>query len=176
MWSTRDCLKNDLNWLIFELSVHYWLPLKIQWLQKYTIDPVLTITHLGWCKTFNIVDRTEMFKLDSTANYFEYEIRLQNLTEFPLTTTKKEVGFHGSIVVQEDDFTGCHFIVECNAASMEKTIVVHSPYEVPSTRHKTINLRIEELAKLAIVPKMKITDATLLHLDIDEYEDSLIYN
>lgn len=174
MWLTRDCFKNDLNWLIYELSVHYWLPLRIQWLEKYLMDPVMIISHLGWCKTFNIVNNTEMFHESSTADYLDYKIDSKNLTEFPQTTTKKEAGFHGSITLP-DDLIFCHFHTQCNGASMDKTVIIHSPFEMPTIRHKANNMQMEDLAKLAIVPRIRITDETLLHLDVDEYGTSSIY-
>lgn len=77
----------------------------------------------------------------------------QNTQSAPHFTTKSDFGLHGFIF--DADFV---------------TIVIHSPFETPDSRHRSFVLKESEISRLSIEPIIKITDETLLDQDVDEYE------
>lgn len=174
MWLTNDCLKQDLNWTKYELAVNYWFPIKIKWIGKYKIVSTLTLSQFGWCKTFNIVGSDQMFSINSIAEHLKFRSEKSfnqtttNEVETPLFTDEKGSGFQGLVKIPENTRRMCGFHSGCNADSIEKTLVIHSPYEMPDVRHKNIKVQVLDLMKIAIDPQIKINDETILGFPVDE--------
>ena len=143
----------------FHLNFH------VDWLRKYQGTHVITFSSYNWCNTFNIVDQKEIFNNNSTADYFDYKpsSKVDQINVFrdltkaklnpPLFTSQSDFGFHS---------------INFNFKNM--TVVVHSPYETPDSRHRSYSLYDYEVSRLSIEPQIRITDETLLAQDVDEYD------
>ena len=129
---------------------------QVDWLRKFQGTYVITFSSYGWCKTFNIVDDSELFHENSTAQYFRHQptnkLELigsiyslaMNPQNSPLFTAQSDFGVHAFVF--DSDNT---------------TFVIHSPYEIPDSRHKRFQLSDYEVAKLSIEPIIRITDNNL---------------
>jgi hypothetical protein len=145
------------------------LDLQIDWQRKFHGNHVITFSSHNWCNTFNIVDHSQLYHTNSTAEYFNYKpsmksekiglfSELQQQTEkSPLYTLKSDLGLHGFVF--DEQFA---------------TVVIHSPFETPDLRHRSFIMSDSEISKLSIEPVIRITDETLLDLDVDEYESRVV--
>jgi len=172
MWVYKDCMQNDIRWKKFELGVPYWLPLQVSWAEKFSAPTSLTISHFGWCKTFNMVDTDEMFDKYSIADHLRNQAVEKTTSKIvnnpPYYTYKKTAGYNGYIQTINNRLRFCDFSYGCNYDSAQTTIVVHSPYEMPDIRHRRFVIGYLEFSKITIEAQIKITDETLLSLDVDE--------
>lgn len=149
----------ELNDILGQLHLNF----QIDWLRKYRGVHVTTFSSYGWCSTFNIVNDRELFHGNSTAQYFMFkpslmtEItgklvhRIINPQKPPLFTNQSDYGVHAFIFDQEN-----------------ATVIIHSPFETPDLRHRNFLLTESETARISIEPVIKITDETLLDLNVDE--------
>jgi hypothetical protein len=164
-----------MKWKKYELGMHYWLNLNIDFARKYQITTNLTISAFGWCKTFNIIGYDKMFQENSAADYFKYKTKskfdikskLQQLRNNSITSIRKEAGFRASLEFSHQSLTRCQFRSGCNRESVQTAVVIHPQHEMPDTRHKKVVMQIYEFMKISIEPQIKITDETLLGLDFD---------
>lgn len=149
---------------ILEILEQFRLNLQIDWQRKFQGTHQITFSSYNWCNTFNIVDHSQLYYKNSTAQYFNYKAPMKdqiiglfavlqkNIKKSPLLTTKSDLGLHGFVFDEE-------FV----------TVVIHSPFETPDLRHRSFVLSDSEIARLSIEPVIRITDETLLDLDVDEY-------
>ena len=157
----KICYKEDTP--AFAVFMQFHLNIHVNWLRKYQGTHVITFSSYGWCNTFNIVNQDQLFYENSTAEYFDYKPSsnidqtkvFRDLTKAqldpPLFTSKSDFGFRAiSFHLQN------------------VTVVVHSPYETPDSRHRSYSLYEFEVSRLTIEPQIRITDETLLALDVDE--------
>jgi len=145
-----------------------WTFLQIIWLGKFVLSHDVTFSSLDWCNTFNIVSHEKIYHSNTTASYFKFHNppdmeALGIQIDFPRKRTKNHPLFTERSV---EGFYGITYL------SYGAFVVVHSPYETPDIRHRRISMQEPEFATLTIEPLIKITDETLLELDIDEYESS----
>ncbi|XP_070491511.1 pickpocket protein 28-like [Chironomus tepperi] len=176
MWAYKECYEYDMKWKQFELAMHFWMKLYIDFAKKYEGIANLTLSAFGWCKTFNIIGYDDMFHANTAADYFKY----QDVPEFdkdsylvnkednsPFYAVRKEAGFRA---IWELNVKGsrCLFSSGCNRDSIQTTVVIHAQHEMPDVRHRKVVINIYEFLKIAIEPQIKITDETLLGLDVDE--------
>lgn len=175
MWSFNECYVNDIRWKKYELGMHYWLNIQIDYARKYKISTNLTISAFGWCKTFNIIGFDKMFHENSATDYFKYKkmsnfdtkSKLLHLKNNSISSIRKEAGFRASLEFGHQSFVTCQFMSGCNRESVQTTVVIHPQYEMPDTRHKKVVIQFHDFMKISIEPQIWITDETLLELDID---------
>lgn len=148
------------------------------WVQKSQLIGNITISRFGWCSTFNIMDETDMLHANSIAEYFKYQnssnstksTDIQQYNEpYPLFTVSKDRGISVTVHRIRDPLIQCSMIDNNCTHQRGLTLVIHSPNELPDTRHRSLNLKEQDFAKLLIEPQIKITDETLLDMDVDEY-------
>lgn len=176
------CKFPQIHWQKFELYGQHMFRHQVIWMEKYDIYEKLVMSPFGWCHTFNIVDEDQMFYPNSVAEYFQYQRvnisyknpkNLNNTIKSPFFTSNKDAGLQVTIKTElEDEAIKCSqgvFGTGCNAIP-RLMIVVHSSWELPSQQHRHLILKYDDLLKVSIEPKIKITDGTLLDLDVDEYE------
>lgn len=158
----------------------------ITWIRRLSVTSNLTISPYGWCNTFNLVDESEMFYENSVAEYFYYQKTFlkstietlrrvknflpENTDRLPLKTAQSNAGFQGAVYMEKSQYYACNYILDsCRKEKKQLTLILHSPYETPDSRHRTLHFRYAEFAKLTFDPQFRITDDALLSLDIDEY-------
>lgn len=147
------------------------------WAQKSQLIANITISSFGWCSTFNIVDESDMIHTNFAANYFRYQnssnytkpTEVQPYNEsYPLFTVSKDRGIAVTVHRIRDPLIQCSMIdINCTH-QRGLTLVIHSSNELPDSRHRSLNIRAQNFAKLLIEPQIKITDETLLDMDVDE--------
>jgi len=138
----KSCTEHNLDWKLFEVSFYYWTFFKIDWIVRFNVDPFLTISPFGWCKTFNIIEPDRMFHKNSVTEYIRYKnvensypntkVTL-NMTDEPLYSTKKEIEFHGYILLPENRFRFCNFENRCIQDALHATIIIHSASEMTNS-------------------------------------------
>lgn len=176
MWNMKDCYGSDMKWKMYELAMQYWLNHYAEFARKYEITSNLTISAFGWCKTFNIIGYDKMFKSNTNADYFKYQtksnyqsrLKLEKLTNETIFSIRKEAGVRASVEFGLPRYMQCYFKAGCNRESVHTTIVIHSSDEIPDLRHRKFDMQIYDFLKITIEPQIKITDETLLGLDITE--------
>lgn len=173
MWVSNGCFKNDFNWTKYALAVHYNFNLRINWMDRHKVTPIMTISRFGWCKTFNVVEDHQMMNLDTTVGYFRYISQqasnpLDFLTSMPLMTSKKDVGYRSAVSIPLMKFIPCRFGDGCNAQSLRNVLIIHSPYEMPDIKHRRLILNSHDLVKVAIEAQINIADETVLELEFNE--------
>ena len=115
-----------------------------------------------------------MFHENSTAEYFKYRkiperFEIFDLVEFnksaSLLTTNKDAGFHGILRKK------IKRVKSCPEVDYEHlTIIIHPSQELPDRRHRSFNIQYLSFSRVTLEPQIKITDETILGLDVDEYE------
>lgn len=172
MWVYKECLKNDIYWKKFELGMPYWLDFEVNWIDKYTATTDLTVSNFGWCKTFNLVEMTQMFNTKLLAEHLWNQTAVNSpsliLKNKPYFTSKKTAGYKAEISKKNPKLSFCGFTNGCTHDSVQHFIIIHSPYEVPDIRHKRIFIENSDFSKIMVEAVIKITDETLLHLDVNE--------
>jgi len=160
----ESCFNKNNTKDILEIFEQFRLNLQIDWQRKFLGTHVITFSSYNWCNIFNIVDHSQLYHKNSTAQYFNYKTPMKdqiiglfavlqkNIKKSPLFTTKSDLGLHGFVFDEE-------FV----------TVVIHSPFETPDFRHRSFVMSDSEIARLSIEPVIRITDETLLDQDIDEY-------
>lgn len=149
------------------------------WMGKYLAKKEMIITPYGWCSIMNLVPYDKMFKPNSTNENFKPIVGslftilgfdYKNLNETPpLYTPKKQIGFVANIAVSQNLFRQC--TNKFNNDNWQISVVIHSPHELPDIRHQTLRVDKGETFKIYVTPEIRITDETLLGLDVDEYTD-----
>ena len=151
------------------------------WIDKYTIKSKMVISHFGWCDVFNLIDDDKMFLKNSTAEYFNSiqgtrqlssNLKLQNLTQnLPLFTPRSELGYTLGLTVNNNPYaSGSSGVENFMYLNWEVKVILHSPLELPDRRHKSFVVNDREVFKIGVVGQIRITDKTLLDLDVYEYE------
>lgn len=169
-----------------DVYMQYFLNVDAIWINTVTVARNLTISPYGWCHTFNIVNDLEIYHENSTSEYFRFQrpnlnsyiekhkriktLLPENKQQLPLKTTQSSAGFLGNVYMFWSKYYNCMInSVPCKDENKHLTLVVHSPYETPDIRHRSLHLRFAEFAQLTLDPQIKITDDTLMSLDVDEY-------
>lgn len=124
-----------------------------------------------------------MFYDNKTAKYFKefkslfyknQPFNLENQFNEARYTAVKHQGFHGAVEQSFNEHLrkGCKgdFKKLCLSAEKQTRVVIHPPNELVDLRHRTFIISNRQIHKISVVPSIKITDETLLGLDVDEYE------
>lgn len=136
MWAFRECYDYDMNWKKFELGMHFWLKLEIDFARKFEAFTNLTLSVFGWCKTFNIIGYEDMFYENTAAEYFRYQIPpkfdyksslIKKEDNNPYYSVRKEAGFRAIIELNVKGINRCVFTNGCNRDSVQTTVVIHAP-------------------------------------------------
>jgi len=171
----KHCKELTQNWKRLDLYIQRDITYFVTWMERFRLKPDVTISKHGWCITFNAVKDDEIMYKDRVAEYFHYQSSkdkisfpkraFQNFTrKNPIYTTKKDIGFHGTFEVG----LNMHFVHIIR--NWQLSVILHSPYELPDARHRTIDLSEQDKSKFTIEAQIKVTDDSMLELDINEYE------
>lgn len=150
------------------------------WIEKYKPMPRVVISDMGWCQSFNLVEFNEMFHDNSAASYFRIRTGkmskaktkkvYQNLTEVPpLYTMRKEFGFVFGLTIDRNYYADYSSgIKHWMHNNWQVKVIVHSPFEIPDRRHKSYAVNQREIFKMLISAQIRITDESLLGINIEK--------
>ena len=177
-----DCTQVVYHWTFLNVYMQYSISLNSVWIDKYRVDSKMKISQYGWCNTFNSAGVMKMYRVNKTAKYFGSieawkVLSVQNdklkMLEIrpPLFTTRKNKGFRGTVIQGINPLFPCKDYFEiCDDENKQTRVVIHSPYEMLDPRHRSFLMNTKEVYKITVLPQIKVTDETLLELDVDEYE------
>jgi len=168
-----------IDWRNYKAYIQFDTHLLHVWIDKYSIKSKMVISYLGWCDVFNIIDDDKMLNKNSTAEYFSIieggrqmssKLKLQNFTQnSPLFTPKSGQGYTAGVTVSNSPYASLSSGIEnFMYANWELKVILHSPFELPHKRHKSFAVNDREVFKMTVTGQIRITDDSLLSLDVDE--------
>jgi acid-sensing ion channel, other len=147
------------------------------WTEKFDVNLTQTLGPNGLCYTFNFPGADKMFNLDELSNDFNYSkiyplatdkyFDKPKLHEYPLKTPDYtmglEISFEHSIAY--DGYWGpkTDFVNHSHPSLVQDgyKLVLHDPFEVPSTEAHQFYTRVSETFEVEITPEVTSFDVSL---------------
>lgn len=120
------------------------------------------ITPYGLCYTFNSVESLKLLNINETSNDFHFELfpmqsGITYLPELPLRDLKSPMGLEISLHALRQEYNK---IISNEFSGFY--VILHDPYELPSSSSKTFIINLDETIEIKIMPQTVVADESIL--------------